>query len=139
MVQRMIVEHQGYIKLYHYTINISNKRLIFLFYSCVYFDKTRLPLVVDKYGVNSGLLFMKLDDLRRFDFVKKIIEIRRRSKFRIIGDQDMINILFYNQTGKKRIYWFWDVILTFMNRSKTHSRSYQTIWLYIQLLSECLL
>ena len=98
----MIVEHQGYIKNYQFII--SNKRLIFPFYSCVYFDKTRLPLVVDKYGVNSGLLFMKLDDLRRFDFVKKIIEIRKRSKFRIIGDQDMINILFYNQTGKKRIY-----------------------------------
>ena len=43
---------------------------------------------------------MKLDDLRRFNFVNKIIEITNSKKYIIISDQDLINILFNNQTGK---------------------------------------
>ena len=53
-------------------------------------------------------MFMKLDELRRFDFVNKIIEIQNKTKYRIYGDQDMINFLFHNQTGKIK---FWDFTL----------------------------
>lgn len=53
---------------------------------------------------------MKLDDLRKFNFVNKIIEITNSKKYIIISDQDLINILFNNQTGKKSHFkWlkFW--------------------------------
>lgn len=67
-------------------------------YSCIYY-RFRIP-VIGRFGINSGLMFMKLDELRRFDFVNKIIEIKNKTKYRIYGDQDMINFLFHNQTGK---------------------------------------
>ena len=73
---------------------------------CKYY-RFRIP-VVGQFGINSGLMFMKLDELRRFDFVNKIIEIQNKTKYRIYGDQDMINFLFHNQTGKIK---FWDFTL----------------------------
>lgn len=71
--------------------------------------------VVGKYGINSGILFMKLIELRRFEFVKKIIEIKNNSKFQITGDQDMINILFHKQTGKLKFKTFTiNIFVTFV-------------------------
>ena len=49
---------------------------------------------------------MKLDELRRFDFVNKIIEIQNKTKYWIHGDQDMINLLFHNQTGRVKFLKF---------------------------------
>lgn len=60
--------------------------------------KNYVPLVW-QYGLNSGVLFMKLDRLREFDFEKKVMDVTLGGQYSIIGDQDFINIVFHNQTG----------------------------------------
>ena len=52
-------------------------------------------------------MFMKLDDLRKFDFINKIKKTRETpANLSIVGDQDIINILFHNQTGKTYFHFF---------------------------------
>lgn len=71
---------------------------------CMYmYRKTHSPLPVPwvwKYGVNSGMLLMRLDRMREFDFEKKIIQTATFPKYKesIMGDQDLLNILFHNQS-----------------------------------------
>lgn len=71
------------------------------------YRKTHSPLPVPwvwKYGLNSGMLLMRLDRMREFDFEKKIIETAAVPKYKesVVGDQDLLNILFHNQTGTER-------------------------------------
>ena len=50
---------------------------------------------------------MKLDELRKFDFINKISKTREQpTKLGIRGDQELINILFHNQTGKIYFHFF---------------------------------
>jgi lipopolysaccharide biosynthesis glycosyltransferase len=64
-----------------------------------------MPYVLP-YGVNSGVLFLKFDKMKEFEFEKKIfalfdIYIKRLQ----LPEQDLLNILFYNQTGLNQ-NWF---------------------------------
>ena len=60
-----------------------------------YTKKSRFPFY-GKYGLNSGVLLMNLTRLRNFEFEKKIFKIFQKYKKVIkLGDQDLINILFF--------------------------------------------
>ena len=52
-------------------------------------------------GLNSGVLFMKLDRLREFSFEKRVIEVVANDHYKsaISGDQDIVNIIFHNNSG----------------------------------------
>jgi lipopolysaccharide biosynthesis glycosyltransferase len=62
--------------------------------------KPEIP-VVGSYGINSGVLFLELNKLREFEFDKKmmnLLDIYMEKLFR--PEQDLLNILFANQTGR---------------------------------------
>jgi len=63
--------------------------------------KSRVPSVWTS-GFNAGVLFMRLDRLREFNYEKKILNIvldrKYNSKFDF-AEQDLLNILFHKNTG----------------------------------------
>jgi lipopolysaccharide biosynthesis glycosyltransferase len=60
-----------------------------------------IPLV-KRYGINSGVLFLRLDKLRKFELDKKMMQtLDLWIKKPITAEQDLLNILFSNQTGTK--------------------------------------
>lgn len=72
--------------------------------SCAYYNKLlNLKTHVPAYGpsgLNAGVLFMRLNKLREFDFEKKILNLIPIYKSRLqFAEQDLINILFHNDTG----------------------------------------
>lgn len=73
--------------------------------SCLYHNKTvgltvRVP-IWGPTGLNSGVLFMKLDQLKEFEFEKKINQVASESKYTkvIVGNQDIMNIVFNKEPG----------------------------------------
>lgn len=85
---------------------------------------------------------MKLDELRRINFVKKIIEILNKSKYAFDGEQDMINILFHNRTRKNHCFQqlniFYVIIFLFLDRLKQLDCSYNYFpHVYCNDIDEC--
>ena len=87
------------------TFNIS------IYLSCAYFSKvlgrpTHVPAVWQS-GLNGGVIFMRLNRLREFDFEKKIIEIAEMYHTKLhFAEQDLLNILFSKNIGKLFISFF---------------------------------
>lgn len=70
-------------------------KFVFLFiFSCPYHPSQRNFPVYGDFGINTGVIFMKLDAMRKFGFIEKIIDIR--DKFREVhlryADQDLMVI-----------------------------------------------
>lgn len=73
------------------------------FPGCGYYGKmahghAHVPAVWDS-GLNGGVMYMKLDMIRKSDFLKRMLEISKEYKGRLpFAEQDMLNIHFSNQT-----------------------------------------
>lgn len=84
-----------------------NKKIVFFFFlkSCAYYDNvigkaTHVPIFGES-GLNSGVMFMDLDKLRKFDFENKITVIANTYRNRLVyPDQDLLNILFRKNSSK---------------------------------------
>lgn len=64
-----------------------------------YYDITKYPYYGDT-GLNSGVLMMNLTRIREFNATKKLTEIFKQYKNLIqLGDQCLLNILFYQYPG----------------------------------------
>lgn len=58
------------------------------------------PIYVILVGVNSGVMLMNLTRIRDFDWMDTMDEYLTIYKYNItFGDQDLLNILFYNYPG----------------------------------------
>ena len=61
-------------------------------------------------GINSGVLFMKLDRLREFEFGKKMAKVAfddfYRKQYDLYGNQIIMGLLFRNQSGKQNFAYF---------------------------------
>ena len=63
-------------------------------------EETHVPAIFDS-GLNSGVLFMRLDRMREFDFEKKIINLWRIYFNKLVyPEQDLLNIIFHDNIGK---------------------------------------
>jgi lipopolysaccharide biosynthesis glycosyltransferase len=74
------------------------------FPGCAYFYKHLLSYpVTGKFGLNTGVLFMKLDKMREFNFEGKMALILDRclvNNIRLhVAEQDLVNILFASSSA----------------------------------------
>lgn len=72
---------------------------------CGYIDKVlgkeaHVPAIFNS-GLNSGILFMRLDRMREFNFEEKMINLSVLYRDKLLyPEQDLLNILFHNNIGK---------------------------------------
>lgn len=67
-------------------------------------NKTHVPTIWDS-GLNGGVLFMRLDRMREFDFENKIIKLfEAHSDNLLFLEQDLLNILFSQNLSTKIVY-----------------------------------
>lgn len=103
---------------------------MFIFVRCGYYDhyigkpEPRIP-AYGKYGLNSGVLLMRLDRLRDFMFEEKMIALSNDYKYRLIyPEQDLLNIVFHFNHGQ-----YHRRTLFFLNISKMLS-NFQSLQFY---------
>lgn len=70
----------------------------------IYRDNFRWIPHVPPRGVNSGVMFMNLDAMRRFKWTEQIMTIFEKKRFTLMGDQQLINILFHDHLDKLQIF-----------------------------------
>jgi UDP-xylose:glucoside alpha-1,3-xylosyltransferase len=55
-------------------------------------------------GINAGVLMMNLTRMRQFNFISKIYPIYNEYKQKLVyHDQDILNILFHDNPGERRV------------------------------------
>jgi lipopolysaccharide biosynthesis glycosyltransferase len=69
-------------------------------YRCAYARANNRHPIVAPHGINSGVLFLKFDKMKEFQFERKITNLLDVYMNHLkLPEQDLLNILFSNQTG----------------------------------------
>lgn len=92
---------------------MANNEKKFVDQRCAYFNKTfggetHVPALWNS-GLNGGVLFMRLDRMREFKFEEKIVRLASSRQYKDkleFAEQDLLNILFHNNTGDYFVYGY---------------------------------
>jgi lipopolysaccharide biosynthesis glycosyltransferase len=84
-------------------------------FGCSYHNKKKLAFpIVGRSGLNSGIIFMRLDRMREFKFEDKMMDLLEEYKSKLVHpEQDLMSILFSYYPGiitislfKKKHFWY---------------------------------